>query len=152
MMIQSPLIQNKTTEFSGNKLLNQPYLVINLVFAGIILLILLYSAVFSPDKDNYPVPCIHEKITGQECPSCGLSHSFSLILRGRIGEAYDWNSNGMRVFLFFVCQLLMRIFFSRAYIADQESAMQLIIFDIAASSVLFLITFMPFMVYLIKWI
>ncbi|HQM70680.1 MAG TPA: DUF2752 domain-containing protein, partial [Bacteroidales bacterium] len=108
------MIQNKTAEFSGNKLLNQPYLVINLVFAGIILLILLYSAVFSPDKDNYPVPCIHEKITGQECPSCGLSHSFSLILRGRIGEAYDWNSNGMRVFLFFVCQLLMRIFFSRA--------------------------------------
>lgn len=151
-MIQSPLIQNDITTSSGNKLLNEPYLVINLAFAAIILLILLYSAVFSPDKNDYPVPCIHEKITGEKCPSCGLSHSFSLILRGRITEAYDWNSNGMRVFLFFVCQLLMRIFFSRAYIADRESAFRLVILDIAASSILFLITFMPFMVYLVKWI
>jgi hypothetical protein len=145
-------VLNRSTTCSGNKLLNEPYLVINLVFAGIIVLILLYSAIFSPEKDDYPVPCIHEKITGEECPSCGLSHSFSLIVRGRIGEAYDWNSNGMRVFLFFVAQLLMRIFFTRTYFAYPGSRRELIILDITGSSILFLITFIPFLVYLFKWL
>ncbi len=152
MMIQPLSVLNRTTACSGNKLLDQPYLVINLVFAGIIVMILAYSAIFSAEKDNYPVPCIHEKITGEECPSCGISHSFSLIMRGRIGEAYDWNTNGMRVFLFFFSQLLMRIFFSRTYLTDPGSSRELIILDITGSSLLFLITFMPFMVYLFRWI
>ena len=150
-MILSPVLNN-TADCSGKRLLNEPYLLINLVFAGIIVLILLYSVIFTPEKDNYPVPCIHEKITGEECPSCGISHSFSLIMRGRIGEAYDWNSNGMRVFLFFVAQLLMRIFFSRTYLTDPGSRRELIILDITGSSLLFLITFMPFMIYLFRWI
>jgi len=152
MMIPPSSVLNRTASCPGNKLPDQPYLVINLVFAGIIILILAYSAIFSPEKDNYPVPCIHEKITGEECPSCGLSHSFSLIVRGRIGEAYNWNSNGLRVFLFFVAQLLMRIFFSRIYITDPGSRRELVILDITGSSLLFLITFMPFMVYLFSWL
>ena len=152
MMIQPLSVLNRTTGCSGNKLLDQPYLVINLVFAGIIVMILAYSAIFSAEKDNFPVPCIHEKITGEECPSCGISHSFSLIMRGRIGEAYDWNSNGMRVFLFFVAQLLMRIFFSRTYLTDPGSRRELIILDITGSLILFLIAFIPFVVYLFSWL
>jgi hypothetical protein len=152
MMIPPSSVLNRTTACSGNKPSDQPYLVINLVFAGIIVLIMAYSVIFSPEKDNYPVPCIHEKITGEECPSCGISHSFSLIVRGNIGEAYDWNSNGMRVFLFFVAQLLMRIFFSRIYLTDPGSRRELIILDITGSSLLFIITFMPFMIYLFRWI
>lgn len=152
MMIASLSARNRTAAFSRDKLLNEPYLVINLVLAGIIVLILAYSAVFSPDRDSYPVPCIHEKITGQECPSCGISHSFSLIMRGRTGEARDWNSNGMRVFLFFLAQLLMRIFFSRTYLADPGTRRELIIMDIAGSSLLFIITFIPFLIYLFTWL
>lgn len=151
-MIQPLSVLNRTTTCSGNKLLNEPYLVINLVFAGIIVLILSYSAIFSPEKDNYPVPCIHEKITGGECPSCGLSHSLSLIVRGRIGEAYEWNNNGMRVFLFFVSVLLMRIFFSRAYLNYPGSRRELIILDITGTLILFLIAFIPFVVYLFSWL
>ena len=150
-MILSPVLNN-TADCSGKKLLNEPYLVINLVFAGIIVLILLYSVIFSPEKDNYPIPCIHEKITGEQCPSCGISHSFSLIIRGRMEEAYEWNNNGIRVFIFFVAQLLMRIFFSRSYLIDPESRSKLLIMDITGSSILFLITFMPFVVYLFRWI
>ncbi len=77
---------NLTTRFR-----NEPYLLINSILAGVIILIFIYSGFFSPVKDNYPVVCIHEKLTGEPCISCGLSHSFSLIIRGKISEAYAWN-------------------------------------------------------------
>ena len=133
------------------KLRNEPYLKINIVLAGVILLIMAYSGIFSPEKDNYPVVCIHEKITGEPCVSCGLSHSFSLILRGRVDEAYQWNRNGMRVFLFFAGQLILRIIFSLLYSRYSSTRKQLILFDIVGSSVLFLVTFMPFLTYIFKF-
>lgn len=137
---------DKTTVRSFNK----PYLIINIFLAGVIVLIFAYSGFFSPDKDNYPVICVHERITGMPCPSCGLSHSFSLILRGRIGEAYEWNIYGMRIFLFFASQLLLRIVFSKIYISNPTLRKQLILFDIIGSSVLFLITFIPFLIYIFR--
>lgn len=130
---------------NGNTLLrNEPYLQINLVLAGVIVMIFAYSGIFSPDRDNYPVVCIHEKITGEPCFSCGLSHSFSLIIRGRINEAYSWNSYGMTVFLFFVAQLAMRISFSINYILRKSHRKQLVLYDIAGSVVIFIIAFYPF--------
>lgn len=137
---------------SGVIIKNDPYLIINIVLAGVILLIMLYSGIFSPDKDNFPVVCIHEQLTGEPCASCGLSHSFSLILRGRFEEAYQWNGNGMRVFIFFVAQLFMRILFSRFYIKNTGSRRQLILLDICGSIVIFLIAFMPFIVTIFKWL
>jgi hypothetical protein len=98
-----------------------PYLIINIVFAGVIFLIIAYSGIFSPDKNNYPVVCLHEKLTGVPCFSCGLSHSFSLIIRGRLAEAFQWNVYGMRVFLFFFSQLLMRIIFSVIYLRNADN-------------------------------
>jgi hypothetical protein len=130
---------------------NEPYLIINIVLAGVIMLIMAYCGIFSPEKNNYPVVCIHEKLTGQPCVSCGLSHSVSLILRGRIEEAYRWNIYGMRVFLFFVSQLFMRILFSRIYIKHTEFRKQLIMFDIIGSSLIFIITFLPFLIYIFKF-
>ena len=123
---------------------NEPYLVINIIFAAIILLIILYSAIFSPEKDNYPVTCLHEKLTGEPCLSCGLSHSFSLIVRGRIDDAYHWNVNGMRVFLFFASQLVLRVAFSVFYLKNQDTHKQLIVADCIGSGLLFLIAFWPF--------
>jgi len=84
------------------------YFILNVIFTGVILLIMGYSAFYSPDTGEYPVACIHEKITGEPCPSCGLSHAFSLIVRGRVAEALEWNSASLRVFLFFAVQLVMR--------------------------------------------
>jgi hypothetical protein len=133
------------------KLRNEPYLVINIVLAGVILLILAYSGIFSPEKNNYPIVCIHEKITGEPCVSCGLSHSLSLILRGRVAEAYQWNRYGMSVFLFFAGQLILRIIFSLLYLRYSSTRKQLILFDIIGSSFLFLITFMPFLTYIFKF-
>lgn len=131
--------------------LREPYLMVNTALAGVIIIIMIYSGIFSPETNNYPVECVHEKVTGQQCVSCGLSHSFSLIIRGKIYEAYAWNSYGLRIFLFFAGQLIMRILFSKIYLARPDSRKQLIIYDIAGSSVLFLIAFMPFLVYIFRF-
>jgi len=130
---------------------NEPYLVINYVFTVLILFIIAYTGIFSPDKDNYPILCIHEELTGESCASCGVSHSFSLILRGRIDEAYEYNKYGMRLFIFFVSQFFLRIFFSRYYITYPGIRKQLILFDIAGSSIIFLIAFLPFIVSIFRW-
>jgi len=123
---------------------NEPYLIINLIFAGVILLVMVYSGIFSPVQNNYPVVCIHERITGEPCVSCGLSHSFSLIVRGRLSESYNWNVYGLQVFLFFASQFFMRLIYSLYYLQEKNTRHQLIIFDIAGSLALFLIAFMPF--------
>jgi hypothetical protein len=122
----------------------KPYLLINLIFAGVILLVLAYSGIFSPDLNNYPIVCIHEKLTGLKCFSCGLSHSFSLILRGRMAEAYQWNIYGFRVFLFFIAQLFMRIVFSIYYLRNEKTRNWLIYYDIAGSILIFTLAFYPF--------
>jgi len=129
---------------------SEPYIKVNLILAGVILLIFAYSGFFSPEKGGYPVVCIHEKLTGQPCASCGLSHSFSLILRGRISEAYQWNIYGLRVFLFFAAQLVMRLVFSVIFIRNSAIRRQLIIYDSAASVLLFLICFLPFIGFILK--
>jgi hypothetical protein len=139
-----------TNNFLMVRFRDEPYLIINLIFAGVILLIFVYSGIFSPDQNNYPVVCIHEKITGEPCFSCGLSHSFSLIVRGRINEAYNWNIYGMRVFLFFLSQLFMRIAFSFFYLKYPGTRNQLIIIDSIGSGLLFLLAFWPFLENLVK--
>jgi hypothetical protein len=139
--------KNNGSGLSGIRLLNEPYLFINLFFAGVLLVVFTYSLIFSPDKDNYPVVCIHEKITGQPCISCGLSHSMSLILRGKITEASEWNIYGLRVFIFFASQLLLRIFLSLYYVKFPSSRKWLIIMDSAGSGLMFLLTFWPF----VRW-
>jgi len=140
--------KNKSFSDLKERLRREPYLQINLILTGVILLVFAYSGFFSPAGDNYPVVCIHEKLTGEPCVSCGLSHSFSLIVRGRISEAYEWNIYGLRVFIFFAAQLLMRILFSVFYIKYPDYGKQLITYDIAVSIMLFLVSFLPY----IEWI
>ena len=128
----------------------ESYLIINIIFAGVILLIFAYSGFFSPVKDNYPVVCIHEKLTGEPCVSCGLSHSFSLIVRGRISEAYKWNIYAMRIFLFFAAQLLLRVAFSMFYIKYPDTRKQLILVDCLGSGIIFFVAFWPFILSILK--
>ena len=129
---------------------NEPYLLINLIFAGVILLVIAYSGIFSPDKNNYPVVCIHEKLTGQPCVSCGLSHSFSLIVRGRFHEAYEWNIYGFRIFLFFFSELILRIVFSVIYLKNPDTRRELVLLDSIVSGLIFLIAFWPFIANILR--
>jgi hypothetical protein len=142
--------RNRKIGFQGVRFRDEPYLILNIFFAGVIILMITYSGIFSPDLNNYPVVCIHERISGEHCFSCGLSHSFSLIVRGRIDEAYKWNIYGMRVFLFFISQLIMRIVFSFCYLKYSNTRRQLIIVDSVGSGIIFLITFLPFLESIVK--
>jgi hypothetical protein len=139
--------QNRKVRF-----IKEPYLFINIFFAGVILLIFAYSGFFSPEKDNYPVACIHEKLTGEPCISCGLSHSFSLIVRGRPDEAYQWNPYGMRIFLFFAAQLVIRVAFSIFYQKYPDTRRQLILVDCFGSGIIFLVAFWPFIANIVSGI
>lgn len=125
-------------------LAREPYHIINMCFAAVILIVIAYSAVFSPQKNNYPVVCLHQKLTGQPCVSCGLSHSFSLIMQGKIDEANRWNQHGLRIFLFFAAQLVFRINFTRLSVKHPPIRKQLITYDIFASLLVFAISFWPF--------
>lgn len=143
-MIPSKRIISLFREY-GASLQQEPYLKINLIFAGVIVLVIAYSGIFSPDTNNYPVVCIHKKLTGETCFSCGLSHSFSLILRGRIAEAYEWNKYGMQVFLFFFFQLVLRLAFSVSFIKYPKNRKRMILVDISGSILLFVVAFFPFL-------
>ena len=144
--------KNNTGKNMKVRIRNEPYLIINIFFAGVILLVFAYSGFFSPDKDNYPVTCVHEQLTGLPCVSCGLSHSYSLIVRGRIDEAYQWNRYGMRIFLFFAAQLVLRVAFSIFYLKYPDTRKQLIIVDYIGSGIVFIVSFWPFMMSIIKGI
>lgn len=127
----------------------RPYSILNLVFIVIILLVLLYSGIFSSDKANYPVKSAYTVMTGNESISSGLSSSFSEIMRLNFKRAHDYNPYGIRIFLFFLVQLFFRInFFIIAKKSSQIPA--LIIMDIALSLGVFLITFWPFLVNAVK--
>lgn len=123
----------------------KPYFILNLILAGVILLIMGYSLFYSPDGNRYPVPCVHEKLTGEPCPSCGMSHAFSLIVRGRTAEALEWNSFSIRVFLFFALQLLMRAGFTLAALMTRGNLRIIAAADATVSSLMALATFYPFL-------
>jgi hypothetical protein len=111
---------------------------------------MVYSGTFSPDGDSYPLVCIHETLTGNPCPSCGLSHAFSLIIRGRTSEAIELNSYAVRIFLFFSLQLLLRISLPIRFISitGTKARNNLVVADTAVTLVMFMVAFFP----LIKFI
>ena len=120
---------------------DKPYNKVNLIFAGIIVMIFIYYGIFSAEKSNHPVQCVHERLTGESCPTCGLSNSFSEIIRFNFEEAKEWNQNGIPIFLFFLIQLLLRIgiiIISRFEIFPER---QILYFDVSFSIVLFIICF-----------
>jgi hypothetical protein len=136
--------KNSSEKILKSGIRNEPYLIINIILAGVIVLIFAYSGFFSPVKDNYPVVCLHEKLTGKPCISCGLSHAFSLIIRGQVKEAFQWNHYGMQIFLFFAAQLVLRAAFSIFCLKYPDTRKQLIVIDCIGSGIIFLVAFWPF--------
>jgi len=135
------------TQASGNR---NAYQLINLIFAGIIILIFIYSGFFSPGENNYPVKCIHEQIIGQPCPSCGLSRSFSSIMRGDISTAEMYNKYGMRIFLFFLFHLVMRLS-NIVYLLRKPSQInKLIVIDSSLAIITFALAFRQFFTFYFK--
>ena len=81
---------------------------INILTGLIIVLVFIYSGIFGTGDDYYPVECAHVSFYGEDCPTCGLSRSFSEMVRGNFSSASEYNRNGPLLFTFFVSQLFMR--------------------------------------------
>ncbi len=85
-----------------------PYQMINILTGLAIVLIFVYSGIYNTGDSYYQVECAHISIYGEDCPTCGLSRSFSEMVRGNFSAASDYNRNGPLLFAFFVSQLVMR--------------------------------------------
>ena len=125
--------------FSGS------YQITNGILAGFVILIFLYSAIFSPERNNYPIHSSETFISGNYSMSTGLSRGFSSIMRLQFNKAYAYNPFSFRIFMFFLIQLLLRIFFLFYSRNSSHGEMRYIIIpDIAISTVLFIVFFEPF--------
>lgn len=123
-----------------------PYRTINAALAACILLIFIYSAIFSPDKGRHPVPSSHKLLTGENTTSTGLSRGFSSILRLNFEQARSYNKYSLRIFLFFLIQLFLRtVFLFNQQIITEMGEPRFVMLDAILSSVLLLFLFEPFL-------
>lgn len=100
----------KLTEVKRFQIFSSPYQAVNVLTGMLIVFILGYSAFYGQDHRDHPVECVHVAINGQECSTCGLSQSFSLMIRGNYSPAMEYNRNGPLLFGFFAVQLFLRTF------------------------------------------
>lgn len=84
------------------------YQIVNIVVGLILASGFFWLLIFPGGNADYPVECVHLKYTGQECGTCGLTRSFSAMIRGDLSSASDYNRNGPLLFAFFVTQFFMR--------------------------------------------
>jgi hypothetical protein len=117
---------------------------INLILASIIAGIFIYSAVFSYEKANHPIPSFHTQLTGEETLSTGLSRSFSAIVRLEFDIAHQFNPYGLRIFLFFLIQFFLRFFVIWLLLKSTLKFNHIVLGDSIVSVILLLIHFEPF--------
>lgn len=111
---------------------------INIIFIFVILLVITYSVVFTPENNNYP---IQSACKVKPCKSTGLSRAFSKIVRFDFKKALEYNKYSLQVFSFFLIQFFLRIFtifiLHKRILKDKF----VMIFDIGISVILYLFTF-----------
>ena len=112
-----------------------PYIKINIIFTGIIICVLIYSGIFSPQKSNHPIPSGYSLVTGESTKSTGLSRAFSSIMRFEFDQAVAYNPESLRVFSFFLLQLVFRIIFSLIY--SRHPSFTIVVIDILLTLLLF---------------
>jgi hypothetical protein len=120
------------------------YKTINLILAGVFASIFLYSGFFAYSGLKHPIPSNYSLITGQNSISTGLSRSFSSIMKFQFAQARGYNPYGISIFVFFIIQLFLRIFFTLQLKHDYYTAKQLLIFDCIISSGWLVLNFKPF--------
>lgn len=77
-------------------------------------------------------------------PSLGLSRSFSELVQGKVAAAREYNPYGIRVFLFFVFQLVLRGVTSFLIFRNPEQMRIIIRTDVLLSGMSFIVVFWPF--------
>ena len=120
--------------------LQDSHQVIHVLFAGMILLVFLYSGIFSPQQGGHPIRSQYKIITGEEPASSGMSRAFSSIVRLDLDRAKHYNPHSLAVFSFFLIQLFLRgVFFFLNTLKIKRTP--LVIIDASVSVMLFLYCF-----------
>lgn len=113
------------------------YRIINIVFSGLLFILFAYSAYYTPEGGHLiPSGCVGD------CPSRGLSRSFSAMIRFDFNLAAQLNKTGPGLFLLFFVQFLYRI---AASIFNFQSN-KLIYGDIIITAILFIFFMKDFII------
>ena len=75
----------------------------------IISVFVLFGSFLSEIANTLPHFCLFEKITGIQCPACGIIRAFCELSKGNIIQACKLNFSSIFVALFFVSQVPLRI-------------------------------------------
>ncbi|MBN1183418.1 MAG: DUF2752 domain-containing protein [Bacteroidales bacterium] len=108
---------------------------------------MIYSGIFSAEKNNHPIPSFHNRLTGEKTISTGLSRSFSEIVRGNFSKAKEYNPYCFKIFAFFVIQFFLRIFVILLLNRNNLKFNTIRNIDIFLSILLFIICFRDFIMY-----
>ena len=113
----------------------ESYQVLHVVFAGIMLMIFIYSGIFTPSKGGHPIPSQYTHIEGEATASTGMSRAFSSIVRLDFKQARAYNTHSLEVFSFFFIQFWMRVAFFFLYACYKRKSV--VVADILISVSLF---------------
>lgn len=119
------------------------YRIINIVFAGVIGLVFIYSCLFLPDGEKHLIPSFYTDITGNVSPSLGLSRAFSALVRGDLDLANQFNPHALNIFAFFCFQFLFRLISLEVDRIAFVNRKTWVLVDIVLSISLFLLAFYP---------
>jgi len=119
------------------------YRIINIIFAGVIGLVFIYSCLFLPENGSHIIPSFYTDITGHSSPSLGLSRAFSALVRGDIALANQFNPHAHNIFLFFCFQFIFRMVSLKVDKVSFIKRKTWICIDVVLSISLFLIVFYP---------
>ena len=131
---------------------NDSYRIINIIFAGVIGLVFIYSCLFLPENGSHIIPSFYTDITGDSSPSLGLSRAFSALVRGDLALANQFNPHALNIFAFFGFQFLYRLISLKVDSISFFNRKRWIQIDIVLTIVLFLIAFYPLIRFTIETI
>ncbi len=112
---------------------------------------MLYSGIFTYKAAKHPIPSYYQRVTGQETISTGLSRCFSAIVRLDFDQAQAFNVHGIRVFVFFLTQLIIRTALI-ILILNRKKIASFYVADVVFTVFLFLYCFYPFIRYTIYFL
>lgn len=113
------------------------YKKINMIFTVIIMFIFFYCFIMPFLNFGFPSSC--EGMPLAYCKSRGLTRAFSQILRLKFKEAIAFNSYSIKIFLFFLVQLIAR--FSINKLLKPSNLKKVLTLDIILSTLFFIFSF-----------
>jgi len=118
------------------------YLIINIFFFLFLGVGFAYSWFFYPN--THPIDCAFRQKTGKDCPSCGISRSFSSFTHARWNEGTSYNSKAGKIFVFFLVQFTYRSLMIFLEAAMKRKITPMVIkMDIVFSLIHLLVAFLP---------